>query len=79
MSGDTFGTIVYDKKSLAMAVDCRAAFENVEDILIKNFEHHSLELDTVMQRLEEAHMWLGKAIKSEQIMRNVNSSVEDLE
>lgn len=73
---NTFGRVNFDAELKGKQYDCQVAFENVEDILVKNFQKMNRELAIAMTKLEEAHMWVNKAIRTEQIERDIRSLEE---
>lgn len=68
-----FHGVLFDSDIRAKQVDCQTAFENVEDILVRNFDKTSRALDIALEKLEEAHMWVNKALRTVQIERDVKS------
>lgn len=62
-----FSYIKYDDHSMALQQKFRDLFESIEHLttLLPNTRHSAL----VFTRLEEAYMWVGKAIRDAQIAR----------
>lgn len=73
-----FDYVKYDEKALADQYTFKAAFENLEgmaDILLVSPRAKAL----VLTKLEEAYMWVGKAIRDDQIKRNNGIAVSQEE
>lgn len=70
-----FDSVSYNDKSLKIQQDVKFAFENVEDVIERNFKEHSREVSLALTKIEEAYMWLGKDIKRQQLVREVEDDV----
>lgn len=70
-----FDSVVYNDKSLKIQQDVLFAFENVEDVIERNFKEGSHERDMALTKIEEAYMWLGKDIKRQQLVREVEDDL----
>jgi len=64
----SFDFIKYDEKSEGTQTYFKAIFVTIEEE-IANKIPHSWARDNMMKSLNEAYMWLGKAIRDEQLTR----------
>lgn len=69
---DTFDYIVYDQESLDLSADIRAAMVAVENLLYRLNQSRPRSLAAT--KLEEAHMWAGKAIRDDQLNREAGEA-----
>lgn len=72
MNNQRFSYVRYDEQSVKKQEAFKAAFEAIESLAessLKNGRAKAL----LMTSLEEAYMWTGKAIRDEQIERNVQT------
>lgn len=60
---NNFENVAYDDTSRKISEDCKAAFENVIDVVGRNLKEPSRELSLAITKLEESYMWIGKEIK----------------
>lgn len=72
-----FDYIKYDQQSQNTQQTLKKHFEAIEKVLCEDLPV-GLEKDLAMMKLEEAYMWVGKAIKEEQIGR-LGEHVEHVE
>jgi len=72
-----FDYIKYDQKSQDTQAVLKKHFESIEKILDEDLPT-GLEKELAIMKLEEAYMWVGKAIKNEQISR-LGEHVEHVE
>lgn len=69
MQSSRFSYVRYDEQSVKKQEALKAAFEAVEALTESNLQNGRPKA-LVMTALEEAYMWVGKAIRDEQIARN---------
>lgn len=69
MKTGTFDYIKYDTKATEDSAEFKAEFEDMENLV--NFKLKPGRASSLVKtKLEEAYMWVGKAIRDEQIVRN---------
>lgn len=64
-----FSYVKYDQESAARSEDFKKAFEVLEEKVQAGLPE-GREKSLVITKLEEGFMWVGKAIRDEQIKRN---------
>lgn len=64
-----FSYVRYDEQSVKKQEAMKAAFEAIEALAEANLQNGRPKA-LVMTALEEAYMWVGKAIRDEQVARN---------
>lgn len=66
-----FSYVKYDYAAIATQNEFKAEFEKLEDMLnhLSSFTP-SRPISLALTKLEEAYMWVGKAIRDDQIARN---------
>lgn len=67
----TFSYVKYDEHAVAVQGQFKAAFESLERMVMTLEPSRPRSL--VMTSLEEAYMWVGKAVRDEQYKRNKDS------
>lgn len=75
MSG-RFDYVAYDDRSQEIQAGLKELFKDVEEVLelaIKSPRAKAL----VMTKLEETYMWVGKAIRDDQIARNGTAELQE--
>lgn len=68
MSG-TFVYVKYDEQAMQKQEAFKAKFEELEKMALELLPH-SRPRSLLLTGLEESYMWVGKAIRDEQIARN---------
>jgi hypothetical protein len=66
----TFSYVQYDEQAKTQQETLKLLFEAVEKYAHEKLVHGRAK-SLVMTKLEEAYMWTGKAIRDDQIARNV--------
>lgn len=64
-----FNYTKYDEASKAAQSTIKVEFESLESTIHVFLPGNSLEKARVMTKLEEAYMWVGKAIRNQQLLR----------
>lgn len=70
-----FDYVKYDEQSTAAQEAFKVKFDEIEKLADEVLQN-SREKASLMTYLEIAYMWIGKAIRNEQIARNVQSAHE---
>jgi hypothetical protein len=76
LNGGRFDYVRYDAEAQKTQAEFKAAFEKLEaltDSGLKNGRAKSLALT----KLEEAYMWVGKAIRDEQVAKRTAELLEE--
>lgn len=68
MKGKRFDYIKYDDEAVLMQADLKAEFEILESVIEGNLADGRAKA-LALTKLEESYMWIGKAIRDEQIAR----------
>jgi hypothetical protein len=68
----TFDYVKYDDESIKKQEAFKAKFEELEQMANELLEH-SRPRSLFFTGLEESYMWIGKAIRDEQIKRNAQT------
>jgi hypothetical protein len=76
--------VKYDDHSIALSADYKKRFEELEAALNLDLSSNTASiartgrsLSVAMTKLEEAFMWVGKAIRDKQFDREVTTAVAD--
>ena len=67
--------VKYDEVAVAQQADLKAKFTEV-DALVENLKEGRAK-SLAMTKLEEAYMWIGKAIRDEQLARNTDTELQE--
>lgn len=70
-----FDYVKYDQKAESLQMAMKGHFMAIEASL--NSLPKSREQSLVMTKLEEAYMWIGKAIRNDQIERNGGAELQE--
>lgn len=70
----TFSYVKYDEEHQAMQAQFKAAFESLERMVMTLAAGRPRSL--VLTKLEEAYMWIGKAIRDDQIAKGGSAAEE---
>ena len=71
-----FDYVKYDKKAIAQQAAFKEAFEKIEAEVEDDLAPGRAR-SLILTKLEEAYMWIGKAIRDEQIERNGKASPQE--
>lgn len=69
-----FDYIAYDEIAIQQQASAKDACKRLEDEILDLKQSRATSL--ALTKLEEAYMWIGKAIRDQQIERNLNRSNE---
>lgn len=75
--GKRFDYVKYDEKSMEAQNDFKTLFIGVEAAIEKHMPHGSRAKVLVLTKLEEAYMWIGKAIRDAQIQREGQAPLQE--
>lgn len=65
-----FDYVKYDGQAELSQTELKAGIANVEALVERHLPSASRSKALIMTKLEEAYMWMGKAIRDDQIARN---------
>lgn len=68
MSG-RFDYVKYDDDATKLQEGFKEVFEELEGLVVENLKPGRAQ-SLALTKIEEAYMWVGKAIRDEQIVRN---------
>ena len=71
-----FDYVAYDAISATKQATAKQQLTGVVEFLDANLKHGRAK-SLVMTKLEEAYMWIGKAIRDEQIERNGSAPLQE--
>lgn len=71
-----FDYVKYDEKAIAQQKVFKEAFERLEAEVQDDFAPGRAQ-SLILTKLEEAYMWVGKAIRDEQIARNGSAPLQE--
>jgi len=71
-----FDYVKYDEKAAEDQAQFKALFEEVETAITRNLKPGRAS-SLVLTKIEEAYMWIGKAIRDEQIARNGSAPLQE--
>lgn len=71
-----FDYVKYDEKATEDQAQFKAMFEEAESAVLKNLKPGRAS-SLVLTKLEEAYMWVGKALRDEQIVRNGGAELQE--
>lgn len=71
-----FDYVKYDEKAAEMQSNFKDDFEALERAVVANLKPGRAS-SLVLTKLEEAYMWVGKAIRDEQIVRNGTAELQE--
>ena len=71
-----FDYVKYDEKATEDQAQFKTLFEEVETACARNLKPGRASA-LVFTKLEEAYMWVGKAIRDEQIARNGSAPLQE--
>ena len=69
--------VKYDEKAAKLSNDYKQRFQDLEAALALDLGKGSRSLATALTKIEEAFMWVGKAIRDNQIERNGSAPLEE--
>lgn len=75
-AGKRFDYVKYDEKAAEDQKQFKALFEEVEMAVTRNLKPGRAS-SLVFTKIEEAYMWIGKAIRDEQIIRNGSAELQE--
>lgn len=70
-----FDYVQYDEQAKMQQEDFKKQFLTLDDYVSELKD--SREKSLVLNKLEEAYMWIGKAIRNEQITRNGSAQLQE--
>ncbi len=71
-----FDYVKYDEKAVADQVAAKHWCMGLDELIVKNLMP-SRATSLALTRLEEAYMWIGKAIRDDQIARNGSAPLQE--
>ena len=71
-----FDYVKYDEKATNIQLAFKAKVSEVEDCIEKNCESPRAKA-LALTKLEEMYMWIGKAIRDDQIARNGSAPLQE--
>jgi hypothetical protein len=71
-----FDYVKYDKQAVDTQADFKEEFEALEQMVLSNLKPGRAS-SLVLTKIEEAYMWIGKAIRDEQIVRNGSAELQE--
>jgi hypothetical protein len=71
-----FDYVKYDDKAQELQSTFKAAFERIEAQVVSDLQPGRAQ-SIVLTKLEESYMWIGKAIRDEQIARSLIQEAKD--
>lgn len=71
-----FDYVAYDEKAAEDQKQFKAMFEEMEKACARNLKPGRASA-LVFTKLEEAYMWIGKAIRDEQVVRNGSAPLQE--
>lgn len=71
MTSSRFSYVKYDDDTTTRQNDFKMEFEELEKMVAELQDGRAKSL--VLTKLEEAYMWVGKALRDEQLQRNKNT------
>ncbi|MGZ3742738.1 MAG: Acb2/Tad1 domain-containing protein [Pseudobdellovibrionaceae bacterium] len=71
-----FDYVKYDQKATEDQVNFKSSFEELEGLVNSSLKPGRASA-LVLTKLEEAYMWVGKAIRDEQIVRNGSAELQE--
>ncbi len=72
-----FDFVKYDEKAAELSNKYKAKFQELEDSIARDLGPGKRSYATAMTKIEEAFMWVGKAIRDQQIDRNGSAPLEE--
>lgn len=77
MANSRYDFVKYDEKAAGLSNKYKALFQELEAQLTLDLGPGKRSLATAMTKLEEAFMWVGKAVRDQQIERNATTELEE--
>ncbi len=71
-----FDYVKYDDKATTLQANFKAKFSELEELVTSNLSSIRAKA-LVLTKLEEAYMWVGKAIRDDQIERNGPAELQE--
>lgn len=71
-----FDYVRYDERAARHQADFKEAFTSIEN-MINIYLKPGQAKDSALTKLEESYMWIGKAIRDEQIVRNKGTELQE--
>lgn len=75
MANNRFDYVQYDAKAYELQKAANSHMQTLENFLY--YLPDSREKSLVLTKLEEAYMWIGKAIKNDQVFRNGSAPLQE--
>lgn len=73
--GGRFDYVAYDAQAQAAQVEAKVKMIEVEGLILKL--GHSRATSLAFTKLEEVYMWIGKAIRDDQVKRNQGAPLQE--
>lgn len=72
-----FDYVKYDAEACLKQTETKAAVANLEAIVEHHLPSSSRAKSLILTKIEEAYMWIGKAIRDDQIARNGTAELQE--
>lgn len=72
-----FDYVKYDAQAELSQTELKAGIANVEALVERHLPGQSRAKALILTKLEEAYMWMGKAIRDDQIARNGSAPLQE--
>lgn len=77
MNNNRFDYVKYDDKAVSAQNDLKNKIQELETLVETHLPQPSRAKSLIMTKLEEAYMWMGKAIRDDQVIRNGDVELQE--